>query len=499
MNREKQCHTKNGTFGEEWHQSSPCPKPIPAGWVFKIKHRGNPIDEKDLLPKQFKARVIRGQFMKEGLDFNDTFAPVAKPGTIRAMFAIDTKHGCKLKAGDVETAFLTADMDCDVWVKMPTFWGHGNEDITGERKELPPRRLLKGVPGIPQGSRLFYDTFAEHLATMGWKPATADKCLFLNSTAEERTAVILWVDDFIFMHEKDGTWSEFIDRLRARFTIPTVGELSTFLGMDISYNLAARTMSISQANTIATLLERDCNPAPTPCQAGAVFSKQDCPKIPDAQDCTEYRKLIALANFVMSGRVNKLCKYMSNPGPVHWQALKHLLRYLKGSARSGLFYNFGQPSPVPGLHGFTDASYADCPDTSKSTIGYVFFYDGAILSWYSKLHIFVTTCTNHSEYAALAHGAKEAQWMVYLFNEVEPHAKHTPVPVFVDNSGVISMCSTLLTTSQTSTSASAVTTLVSSRTRVLLPLSVWPRRKIWLISSRNHWEVFRSKRLWDAM
>jgi hypothetical protein len=98
---------------------------------------------------------------------------------------------------------------------------------------------------------------------------------------------------------------------------------------------------------------------------------------------------------------------MSNPGVAHWQALKHLLRYLKGTTRVGLSYNFGQNQL--GLHGFTDASHADCPDTSKSTIAYVFFYGGAILSWFSKLHTFVTTCTNHSEYAALAQGAKEAQ------------------------------------------------------------------------------------------
>ena len=78
--------------------------------------------------------------------------------------------------------------------------------------------------------------------------------------------------------------------------------------------------------------------------------------------------------------------------------------------------------------------YADCPDTSKSTIGYVFFYGGAILSWFSKLHSFVTTCTNHSEYAALAQGAKEAQWLVYLFEQLESQVKHTPVPMFVDNS-----------------------------------------------------------------
>ena len=57
MNREKACHVKNGTFGEEWDsKKGPCPKPIPAGWVFKVKHRGAPIEEKALQAKQFKAR-----------------------------------------------------------------------------------------------------------------------------------------------------------------------------------------------------------------------------------------------------------------------------------------------------------------------------------------------------------------------------------------------------------------------------------------------------------
>ena len=179
-----------------------------------------------------------------------------------------------------------------------------------------------------------------------------------------------------------------------------------------------------------------------------VFSKQDCPQDPPASeaDCKQYRSLIALANFIscwtrpdITFVVNKLCKYMSNPGPVHWQALKHLLRYLKGTAHVGLFYNFSSAANVPALHGYTDASYADCPDTSKSTIGYVFYFHGAILSWFSKLHTFVTTCTNHSEYSALAQGAKEAQWLVYLFDELAPQAKHTPVPLFTDNSGVISL------------------------------------------------------------
>ena len=227
--------------------------------------------------------------------------------------------------------------------------------------------------------------------------------------------------------------------------------------MAVKYDSAARTMFISQLNAINTLLERagmtDCNPVSTPCQAGIVWTKRDCPQQQEsAANCTQYRALVALANFIanwtrpdITFTVNKLCKYMANPGPAHWQALKHLLRYLKGTSHVGLCYDFSNKDTVvasqsvQGLHGFTDASYADCPDTSKSTIGYAFFYGGAILSWFSKLHTFVTTCTNHSEYAALTQGAKEAQWLVYLFEQLESQVKHTPVPIFVDNSGVISL------------------------------------------------------------
>src|SRR5205085_98641 len=70
----------------------------------------------------------------------------------------------------------------------------------------------------------------------------------------------------------------------------------------ILYNSISRTMFISQLNTTNTLLERakmaDCNAAPAPCQPGLLFTKQDCPETPDAKDCTDYRKLVALANFI---------------------------------------------------------------------------------------------------------------------------------------------------------------------------------------------------------
>jgi hypothetical protein len=190
----------------------------------------------------------------------------------------------------------------------------------------------------------------------------------------------------------------------------------------------------------------DCNPVQLPCQPGTVFSKKDCPNPPSPRS-TEYAALIALANFLacwtrpdIAFVVNKLCKFMANPGEVHWQALKHLLRYLQGTKSLGLTFDFRNTAAiVPGVHGYSDASFADCPDTSKSTVAYVFFYGEAILSWYSKLHTYVTTCTNHSEYAALFLAAKEAQWLIYLFEELEPAHLHKPIPLYVDSSGVVSL------------------------------------------------------------
>jgi hypothetical protein len=93
-----------------------------------------------------------------------------------------------------------------------------------------------------------------------------------------------------------------------------------------------------------------------------VWTKKDSPVKQEAADvCTQYRALVALANFIANWTrpditfvVNKLCKFMANPGPAHWQALKHLLRYLQGTKRQGLSYNFAE-CKIPGLHGFTDA------------------------------------------------------------------------------------------------------------------------------------------------
>ena len=95
---------------------------------------------------------------------------------------------------------------------------------------------------------------------------------------------------------------------------------------------------------------------------------------------------------------------MANPGSKHIGALKRVCRYLAGTRDRGLVYDSStehKEQLSTSLHGFTDSSHMDCIDTSRSTIAFILFLNDAVVSWYSKLHTFVTTCTNHSEYAAL--------------------------------------------------------------------------------------------------
>ena len=219
-------------------------------------------------------------------------------------------------------------------------------------------------------------------------------------------------------------------------------------GIDIVQSADFRTVTLSQRNSILDVLERadmlDCNPAQTPCVAGQVWTKEDCPEVISRAhpDMPNFGGVVAHVLFIsvwtipkIAFVVNKLCKYMSNPGDKHVAALKRLLRYLTGIKDHGLVYTGSADSR--GLVGFSDSSHMDCPDTSRSTVAFVFFFNNCVVSWFSKLHGFVTTCTNHSEYAALFMASKEAFHLIAWLRPLEEFLKLRlePTPIYLDNDG----------------------------------------------------------------
>ena len=451
------------TLGPLLKEAPPGKRPLPTSFVYKNKWTGDEcLAPEDLPEKSWKARVVvKGYLMVLDRDYHETFAPTASASSIRLIAAIAANYAMPLKAADFETAFLNSPMDTVVYVTTPAGfeqWAkHGLKGIEELPSDFLPgdepepvgcRLLLKGIPGIKQGSRLFYQDMRKFWLDYGFTQLPADPCVFYRVNADGLTLVGVWVDDLIAAVPNDAVWNAVIAEIRKKFPVADKGKATLFLGMDIVQSDDFCTVTLSQKNSIEDLLERagmtNCNPAATPCVAGMVWTKQDCPEVvqPFHPEMPIYRGVLALALFISNWTVppavyavNKLCKYMANPGDKHVAALKRLLRYFAAIKDHGLVYT-RQASPQ-GLVGFSDSSHMDCPDTSRSTVAFVFFFNDCVISWYSKLHGYVTTCTNHSEYAALFVASKEAFHLIEWLRPLQDFLKLSvePTTIFLDNDG----------------------------------------------------------------
>jgi hypothetical protein len=140
----------------------------------------------------------------------------------------------------------------------------------------------------------------------------------------------------------------------------------------------------------------------------------------------------------ISYAVSKLGKFMANPGPVHFTALKRLLRFVFGNADVGLKFPAHATSKT-NVYGYNDTSFADDVDTRRSTAGFVFFYAGCALSWHSRLFSSVTLSTNHTEYAGASVAAREAKFLHSIFTFIGLSREVRPIDLFGDNTGAVSL------------------------------------------------------------
>ena len=400
--REVSAHIKNETFGPLLE----CPpngfRALPLNAVYRNKFSGEgKVAPADLPAESWKTRmVILGYMMVLGRDYDATFAPTAAPASIRMLAVLATRWRYAVKVGDVETAFLIPKMDKVVYVKALLWYEQIVASISNlpVPTALPPyacRQLLKGVPGIKQGSRLFYMEIKKVLLANGYSVHPADPCVYFRLPTKSNpsiAAVAVWVDDIFAVIKDDKECQALLVALRAVFAIVDKGDIRMFLGMEILQSADKTSITLSQRISIDNLLSRAAtsmkskHPAPTPCVAGFVFTKADCPAVaqPRPARMPEFRGLLALANYIsvwtrpdITYVVNKLCKSMANPANIHIDALERLLRYLIGTRELGLVYTFDE-SAQPVI-AYSDSSHMDCVDSSRSTLAYLFFFYGQLL------------------------------------------------------------------------------------------------------------------------
>jgi hypothetical protein len=232
------------------------------------------------------------------------------------------------------------------------------------------------------------------------------------------------VDDLLLASNDLTALTQLKATLAAQFEMEDMGEASFILGIDIRRDRAARTISIGQAAYVTAVLQRhgmyDCKPALAPMNRDAVsqlVKSADDLVVSDA-NTREYQAIVGGVMFAMlctrpdiAFAVTRLAQFASKPSPAHVVALKHLMRYLRGTVNKRITYiGTGSVDSQLALIGYCDADWGQRLDDRRSVTGYVFKLAGGAISWQSKKQKTVALSTVEAEYMATTQATKEAIW-----------------------------------------------------------------------------------------
>lgn len=384
-------------------------------WVFRIKKDADGRIEK------YKARLVaRGFTQVYGVDYTETFAPVAKMASLRTILAIATRNNWPIEVFDFNSAFLNGELDEEIYMQLPP--GFEGYDL---RKFVA--RLRKALYGLKQGGRTWYKALWRALEELGFKRAEYDHGVFFAKSAAGIVVLAIHVDDCTITGTTRKLLDDYKVRINARYAMTDLGPISWLLGIQVTRNMQNRTITLSQRSYIESIIARfnftDAKPLAIPMDPNVAFSKDDCPKTEDEiakMRRIPYREAIGSLMYASVGTrpdiafaVSTLSQFLDNPGPVHWEAVKRIFRYLVGTKDWGLTLGGGKE----GLEGFTDADGAS-QEHRRAISGYAFIMDGGAISWSSRKQELVTLSTTEAEYVAATHAAREAIWLRHFIGEV---------------------------------------------------------------------------------
>lgn len=252
--------------------------------------------------------------------------------------------------------------------------------------------------------------------------------------------LVVYVDDLIIVANDGGMRNEVMESIREEFKVTQPDEPTTFVGLQIKRDAAG--IHISQSAYVFDLLERykmsDCAPQVTPYVNRLLKRQPDEPSV----DATRMRELIGSLLYIANGTrpdiaavVSALACHQDNATEEHWKAAKRVLRYLRGTANHGIYYDRNGGNV---LHGFADADYAGDMDSRRSTSGIVFMLNGGPIQWMSKKQATVALSTTESEYVSASAAAQEAVHLRMLLKDLG-YPQTSPTTICEDNQAVINV------------------------------------------------------------
>ncbi|KAK1415059.1 hypothetical protein QVD17_30829 [Tagetes erecta] len=280
-------------------------------------------------------------------------------------------------------------------------------------------RLNKAIYGLKQAPRAWFHRLSEFLLKQGFVCSKADPSLFVFKHDQCIMYLLVYVDDIILTGNQDNVMQNFIRTLHGEFGIKNLGQLSYFLGLEATHSNGG--LFLSQTMYAQEILDRagllDANPVHTPLPANESFQASGDPY----PDVTHYQSLVGALQYLtitrpdISYSMNQVSQFLQKPTVYHYQSVKHTLRYVKGTIRYGLKYT--KPVTTTVL-GYSDADWARCVETRRSTYGYSIFLGGNLVSWSAKKQPTIARSSCESEYRAMANTAAKIMWITHLLKEL---------------------------------------------------------------------------------
>ncbi|CAI7906612.1 unnamed protein product [Closterium sp. NIES-54] len=387
MNAEMASWKSTGTYVDE--VPPPGANIVSGIWIFRVKR-----------PPGY---VAQGFSQREGVDFFHTFSPTPKMTTLRVLLHVAAQRDYELHSLDFSTAFLQGSLHEEIWLRRPP-------GFTGSFPPGTQWSLWRPVYSLRHAPREWHDTLRTTLAALGFAPSTADPSLFLRTnTSLPPFYVLVYVDDLVFATADIEALALVKSELQKRYTCTYLGELRSYLGLQITRDRARRTITLTQSHMVQQVLQRFCftwsSAQATPLATGHSLSAP--PSDESVEPSGPYPELVGCLMYLMTCTrpelaypLGLLARYVA-PGrhqKVHMDAAKRVLRYLCSTSGMGLVLG-GWGDLV--LTGHSEASWA--------------------------------------EIYATAMAAQELRWLTYLLTDLRERPR-SPLVLYVDNKAAIALC-----------------------------------------------------------
>ncbi|GJY03683.1 retrovirus-related pol polyprotein from transposon TNT 1-94 [Tanacetum coccineum] len=364
---------------------------ITLKWIYKVK-----LDELGGILKNMARLVARGYHQEEGIDFEESFALVARLDAIRIFLAYAVHMNMIVYQMDVKTTFLNSILREEVYVSRPD--GFVDQDNLNH-----VYKLKKALYGLKQAPRAWYDLLSKFLLSQKFSKGTVDPTLFIRRQDKDILLVHIYVDDIIFASTTPEQCEQFSNII-----------IFEKYGMESS------------------------DPVDTPM---VEKSKLDEDPQGKAIDPTHYRGMVGTLVYLTASKpdltivVCMCARYQAKPTEKHLHVVKRIFKYLRGTVNRGLWYP--KDSSIA-LIAYADADHAGCQDTRRSTSGSMQLLGDKLVSWSSKRQKSAAISSTKAEYIALSGCCAQVLWMRSQLTDYG--LGFNKIPMYCDNKSAIALC-----------------------------------------------------------